>query len=152
MVCPNCNSTDLKKLSLIYAAGASESRGRILGFFVGSGNGLLFGKYTGTSQSRLSKTAAPPGKLPFATPTILWLLGFFVVMAFAGRGRLSTLMAIVSAFYLFLLPAYVIGALFYNFLVRPKKHKAWEKEFLCQRCGTVVASMACPNDTVPSRV
>jgi hypothetical protein len=27
----------------------------------------------------------PPKKLPFAAPMILWLLGFFVVMAFAGR-------------------------------------------------------------------
>jgi hypothetical protein len=73
-------------------------------------------------------------------------------MAFAGRGKLSTLMAMVSTLYLVLLPAYVIAALFYNFLVRPKKHRAWENQFLCQRCGTLVASIACPNDVVPSRV
>jgi len=41
MVCPNCNSTDLKKLSLIYAAGVYESRGSLLGALVGSGDGLL---------------------------------------------------------------------------------------------------------------
>src|SRR5260370_27525836 len=62
MVCPNCNSTDLKKMSLIYAAGVHESRGRILGFFVGSGDGLLFGRYRGTNQNRLSKMVGPPRK------------------------------------------------------------------------------------------
>ena len=51
-------------------------------------------------------------------------------------------MAIVSALYLVLLPAYIIRALFYNFLVRPNKHKAWENQFLCQRCGTAVDSLA----------
>jgi len=86
MVCPNCNSTDLKKLSLIHAAGVYESRGRIVGL-TGSGDGVLLGKYRGASQSRLSKLTSPPRKAPYVSPFVLWLLGFFVVMAFAGRGK-----------------------------------------------------------------
>lgn len=135
MVCPNCNSTDLKKISLIYTAGMYESRGRMRGLFLGSSDGWLYGRYRGTNQSHLSKIVGPPGKFPYIAPTILWILGFFVVMAFAGRGRLSTLMAIVSMVYLFLLPAYLLGALFSNLFLRAKKLRTWERKFMCQRCG-----------------
>jgi hypothetical protein len=69
-----------------------------------------------------------------------------------GRGRLSLMMGALAVGYLLMLPAYLLAALRYNFFLRPKKQKAWENQFLCQRCGTVVAPMACPNDTVPSRV
>ena len=82
MVCPNCRSSDLKKASLLHAAGFYQSRGRIGGFFLGNRAGLPFGRYRGTSQSRLSAMAGPPGKLPYLTPVIIWLAGFFVVMAF----------------------------------------------------------------------
>jgi hypothetical protein len=136
MVCPNCNSTDLKKLSLIYAAGVYESRGRILAFLVGSGDDLLLGRYRGTSQSHLSKALSPPRKLPYAAPVILWLLGFFILMSFVGREKLSWIRGALSVGYLLQLPAYILAALFYNFFVRPKKHKDWNEKFICQRCGS----------------
>ena len=141
MVCLNCKSTDLKKLSLIYTAGVYESRGRIHGLFLGSGDGVFLGKHRGTSRSHLSKLASPPRKAPYLAPIIFWLLGFFIVMAFAGRGRLSTLMAIASVGYLFLLPALLIGAFIYNLFVYQKRYCNWDRRFLCQRCGsTSVAS------------
>lgn len=135
MVCPNCNSTDLKKLSLIHAAGVYESRGRVGGVLLGSGNGFLLGKYKGASQSRLSRLASPPRKAPYIVPVVLWLIGFFIVMAFAGRGKLSWMMGALSVGYLLLLPAYLLAALLYNFFLRPKKFKDWNEEFICQRCG-----------------
>lgn len=135
MVCPNCNSSDVKRLSLIHAAGLYESRGRTLGFFAGSGDGLLFGRYRGTSQSCLSKGASPPRRLPYAAPMILWLLGFFILMSFAGREKLSWMMGALSVCYLLILPAYVLAALLYNFFFRPKKYRDWNEEFICQRCG-----------------
>lgn len=134
MVCPNCHSSDVQKASLIHAAGVYESRGRILGFFAGSGNGLLFGRYRGTSQSQLSRAASPPRKLPYAAPAILWLPGFFIVMSFAVRSRLSWMMGALSIGYLQLLPTYLLAALFYNFFLRPRKYKDWNEEFICQRC------------------
>jgi hypothetical protein len=93
MICPNCNSTDLKKLSLIYEAGTYESHGRLHGLFLGSIGGLWAGRYRGTNQSSLSKMVAPPMKLPYASPTILWVVAFFILMAPVGRGKLSMLMA-----------------------------------------------------------
>jgi hypothetical protein len=138
MPCPNCNSTDLKKLSLIYAAGVHESRGRIGGLLLGFGDGLFLGKYRGMSQSRLSKMAGPPRKAPYVTPVILWVVGLFIVMAFAGRGKLSWMMGALSVGYLFALPAYLLAALLYNFFLRPKRNKHWEEKFMCLRCATFV--------------
>src|SRR2546427_612238 len=122
MVCANCNSTDLKKLPLIHAAGTYGSSGRFCGFFFGNSDGLLFGRYKGTSQSRLSKMVGPPRALPSAAPMILWVLGFFILMAFDGRGKLSWVIGMLSVAYFFLLPAYLLASLLYNFFVRPTKH------------------------------
>lgn len=49
-------------------------------------DGLLFGSYRGKNQSRLSKTVRPPAKFPYASPAILWLVGFF-----QSAGRFSAL-------------------------------------------------------------
>ena len=135
MVCPNCNSPDLTKLSLVYAAGVYESCGRIGGLLLGSGDGHLLGKYKSASQSRLSKMASPPGKAPYIAPIISWLLGFFIVMAFAVCEKLSWIMGALSVGYLLILPAYLLAALIYNLFLRPKKCKDWNEEFICQGCG-----------------
>ena len=120
---------------MVYSGGVYESRGRILGFLAGSSAGLLFGKYRGTSQSRLSKATSPPRKLPYAAPIVLWLVVFFPTMAFVSRARLSMVTGSISVAYILALPVYLLVAVLYNGLVRPKKHKNWEGKFMCQRCG-----------------
>lgn len=139
MVCPNCSSTDLRKVSLVHSAGVYESRGHFLGFLLG-GNGAVFGRYRGTSQSHLSRMLNPPRKLPYVAPTVLWLMGFFVLMSFDARGKLSWEMSVLSVAYVLFLPAYWLGSLFYNFFVRPKKVRRWQQNFMCQRCGAIVES------------
>ncbi|SRR5579871_100585 len=136
MVCPNCSSTDLKKVSLVHSAGVYESRGSFVGFLLGGG--ALFGRYRGTSQSRLSASLNPPRKLPYVAPIILWLIGFFILMSFDAQGKLSWAMALVSVAYVLFLPAYLLGALIYNLFVRPKRVGKWQENFLCQRCGALV--------------
>jgi hypothetical protein len=135
MRCPHCNSTDLQKASLIYAAGVYQTRGRMGGLLLGNGDAFFVGKYKGANQSLLSKMVAPPRKAPYVAPVVLWLIGFFIVMAFAGRGKLSWMMGALSVGYLLVLPAYLLAALLYNFFPRPAKYKAWNEEFICQRCG-----------------
>lgn len=152
MVCPNCNSSALKRVSLIHAAGLYQSQGRFRGFLLGSSEGLHFGRYRGTSQSQLSIMVGPPKKGRYLAPTILWLLGFFVVMAFAGRGKLTTPMAIVSVAYLFLLPAFLIGTLAYNYFVYPKKYRTWERTYMCQRCGTLAEIPAGTCESIEAHV
>jgi len=152
MVCLNCNSTDLKRVSLIHAAGVYESRGRFRGLLFGSTDGALFGRYRGTSQSRLSALLNPPGKAPYVGPIILWLIGFFILMSFDGRGKLSWEMAALSAAYLLALPAYLLGSLSYNFVVRPRRLKDWERKFMCQRCGAIVENQSSSAADVQARV
>jgi len=125
----------LKKASLIYAAGVYESRGRIGGLLFGNGDAFFVGKYRGANQSLLSKMLGPPKKAPYLAPVILWVMGFFIVIAFAGRGKLSWMMGALSVGYLLILPAYLLAALLYNFFLRPKKYKDWTEEFICQQCG-----------------
>jgi hypothetical protein len=138
MVCPSCTSTDLKKISLIHAAGVYESRGQIRGLMFGAADGFLLGKYRGKSQSHLSKSLDPPRKLPYAAPIVLWLVGLFPTMAFVSRAKLSLLAGSLSMAYILALPVYLLVALLYNGLVRPKKHKNWEGKFMCQRCGAPI--------------
>ena len=138
MVCLNCTSTDLRKVSLTHAAGVYESRGWFLGFLLGGMDGALFGRYRGTSQSRLSRMLNPPRKLPYVAPTILWLIGFFILLSFVGRGKLSWEMALLSVAYILALPASLLGSLSYNIVVRPRKLKNWERRFMCQRCGAMI--------------
>jgi hypothetical protein len=121
MVCPSCNSTDLKRVSLIYAAGVHESRGSLRGLVFGDGDGLPFGRWRGRSQSLLSRRMAPPRKAPYLAPALAWLLGFFILVAFAGRGKLSWLIGVLSAAYALLLPTYLLASLFYNFFVEIKR-------------------------------
>ena len=81
--------------------------------------------------------AAPPRNVPFIEPIVLWLLGFFILMAFDARGKLSWVMGALSVAYIFLLPAYLLGALFYNLCIRTKNYRDWEERFLCLACGLV---------------
>ena len=138
MVCPNCSSTNLRKVSLVHAAGIHESRGRFLGLLLGNMDGVLFGQYRGTSQSRLSRLLNPPRKLPYLAPIVLWLIGFFILMSFDARGKLSWVMAVFSVTYVLLLPTYLLGSLIYNLFIHPKKFKQWQQKFICQQCGAIV--------------
>ena len=136
--CPNCHSGDVRRVSLIHAAGVYESSGRVRGWFAGVADGILFGTYTGKNQSRLSKMVRPPAKFPCAAPAILWLVGFFPLMAFVGRGKLSFAMGLASAAYILLLPTLVVSAVVYNFFVYPQKYRTWDGTFMCQRCGAFI--------------
>ena len=80
----------------------------------------------------------PPAKFPYATPAILWLVGFFPLMAFVGRRKLSFAMGLVSAAYVLLLPALVVLAFSYNSFVYPEKYRTWEGTFMCQRCAALI--------------
>jgi len=129
VVCSKCNSSDLKKVSLIYAAGTYQSRGGFLGCLIGSG--LLFGRYRETSQSRLAASLRPPRKAPCVSPIIFWLVGCFPVLSLIANEIRAPLKGTVAIAYFLLLPVCCLAALFYNVLVRvcvlrrrlPKHHE-----------------------------
>src|SRR6266852_4366348 len=81
--CPKCNSTDLKKVSLVHEEGLfrSEDRTRLRAVVAGGGGpDLVVGRTTtrGTEQSALSKNLTPPVKWSYLKVTgwsVLVLLG-----------------------------------------------------------------------------
>src|SRR6202790_2068769 len=74
--CPNCNGTDLKKLSLAYQQGQVrvDTRTRLRGVVVGEGGpDVVVGRATtrGTHQTELSKQPSPPAKWSYLK-LVLW--------------------------------------------------------------------------------
>jgi hypothetical protein len=74
--CPNCNSTNLKKVSLVYQQGLSHTvaHTRQRAVAVGCGLGFLIGTATtrGVHQSVLSKQLSPPVKWPYRKLVLWW--------------------------------------------------------------------------------
>jgi hypothetical protein len=129
---------DLRRLSVVYAAGTYQLRGRFCSLRLGSNDTVGFGTYQGTFQSRLARSVEPPSRLPCLQPMILWLVGFFIATALAPHGKLSWATSVFMALYLVLLPIYLVLSLLYNLLVHPKNYRRWEGKFLCLRCGAIV--------------
>src|SRR5437867_13450809 len=82
--CPNCNSIDLKKVSLAYEEGLFRSKGRTRLHAVVAGGGgpdLVVGRATthGTQQSALSKKLTPPVKWSYLKVTGSSVLVFVCV-------------------------------------------------------------------------
>ena len=82
--CPNCSSTNLKRVSLAYREGLSylraHTRLRVVAV-VGSGPDLVIGKATtrGFHQSVLSKQLAPPVKWSYRKLTLWWAVVFLSI-------------------------------------------------------------------------
>ena len=148
--CPQCNSTDLKKLSLAYEEGISHvnARTRLRGVVVGSdGPDLVVGSGTtkGIQQTAISKAAAPPTRWSYKR-----LIGWSVLL-FLAVGWIvfytNTVMTNSESVVSVPLTLYVVVALgIFTVLVASFwKHNAgcrlklakWNRSFLCTRCGTI---------------
>ena len=76
MECQACHSTHLQRLSLVYDSGLSDVAAHSLGV-VGGG----FQVHRGTSQSRLSRVAAPPKKQSYFRVVLLWFVSCWILSA-----------------------------------------------------------------------
>jgi hypothetical protein len=149
--CPNCRCTDLKKVSLVYQEGlhSVSTRTRLRGVVVGSdGPDLVVGRATtkGTHQTEISKVLAPPTKWSY-----LKLIGW-AVLVFLSVGWIvfyvntlvknSSSVSSVSLTIYTVLSAgvFVICVLAYwkhNYYSYAREFAAWDRSFICQRCGTI---------------
>jgi hypothetical protein len=151
MQCPKCKSEDAVKLSLVYAAGLSdvETRSRGHGWALGDG-GLLLGfgssKGTGTSQTQLSKLAAPPRKKKYRHVILAWLIGLLMagplidVFVASSRNPEALLRRDFQIFaYIFSALVVLVLAILWRFnhVVFPRRLDVWNRSFMCQRCGEV---------------
>src|SRR6516162_1103339 len=82
--CPNCNSTNLRKVSLAYQEGLvrTVARTRVRAVVVGGhGPDLLVARATtqGSQQSNLSKRLSPPVKWSYRKLILWWALAFLSI-------------------------------------------------------------------------
>src|ERR1700732_3543275 len=147
--CPNCNSTELKGLSVAFHEGrfSVNTSSRLRGVVVSaSGPDVVIGRATtrGLQQSELSKTLSPPTKWSYGKP-ILWSVGIsFVALIVYVRSVMShpgpassfpaTLYAVIFPVDLAVLLAVIWR---HNHSTYSREYGEWSRSFLCERCGTV---------------
>jgi hypothetical protein len=149
--CPNCNSTDLKKVSLAYQEGLFHTvvHTRFRAVAVGSdGPDLFVARATtrGFHQSVLSKRLNPPAKWSHRKLIRWWVavsisIGWNVFYINTGHKNSAgvpspslTIFALLSAATFLLL---LVLFWRHNRTNHKRRYSQWERSFLCQRCGTI---------------
>jgi hypothetical protein len=150
--CPNCRSTDLKKVSLAYQEGLQHvsTRTRIRGVVVGSdGPDVVVGRATtkGTQQTEVSKALTPPKKWSYAklggwSALAFLSVGWIVFYVNAITNNSSSVSSLPLTIYAVLF-AVVFAVCFvaywnHNHSTYPRQIGVWDRSFICQRCGAVV--------------
>ena len=149
--CPNCKSTDLKKVSLAYQQGLQHvsTRTRLRGVVVGSdGPDVLVGRATtkGTQQTEISKKLTPPKKWSYLKLTGRSILAFlsvgWVVFYMNTITKNSSSVSSVPLTIYIVLSAGVFVALVlaywnHNHYTYAQEFAVWDRSFFCQRCGTI---------------
>src|SRR5947199_2950092 len=155
--CPNCNSTDLKKVSLAYQEGlfctVAHTRWRAVAAG-GHGPDFVIGKATtrGFHQSALSKRLTPPVKWSYRKLTLWWVvvflsigwIVFYINTITKNSAAVSspplTLFALLSAatFRLMLVLLWR-----HNQSAYKRRYSLWQRSFICQRCGTLTEGRLC---------
>jgi hypothetical protein len=150
MNCPECGSSETKRLQVVYEEGTSNIRGSAL---VAEGKGLGIAPIQGYSQTKLAKLAEPPGE----SPTQLWIAMFFVSLLWCLGKFIPGFFGFETAEWKDLLEkAYangfvftvgIIGGIFcafklikgmiYNRTKFPDLNKAWLKKWMCMKCGKI---------------
>jgi hypothetical protein len=147
--CQQCNSSDLKKVSLAYQEGLyhANTRTRLIGLLLGSaGPGALIGKATtkGSHQTELSRVLRPPMKWSYLKLAgwfgfiMLVSLVAYVQVVMASPPPVSSLPGELLALVLcgiFILLLAVIWR--HNHATYPTEYAKWDRSFVCERCGSV---------------
>jgi hypothetical protein len=147
--CPDCNSADLKRVSLAYQESVRhvDTRTRLRAFLFGHGGpNLIVGRADtqGVHWTELSKVLSPPRKWSYmrlilgSLMVTLAALFAYVVFVASTRPPVSTL---PLKMYVFLAPVVFLVLAFaawrHNHLAFPREYARWDRSFICQRCGAV---------------
>jgi len=149
--CPNCGSTDLKKVSLAYQEGLfyTAARTRLRAVGVGScGPDFVIGKATtrGFHQSVLSKQLTPPVKWSYRKLILWWVVVFlsigwivFYINTITKNSAAVLSPPLVLWSGLSAITFLLLLVLFWrhNQFAYKRRYSQWERSFLCQRCGTL---------------
>lgn len=151
MECLQCGSTEFTKLSLIHEQGSSTlhavSGGLGLTFGMG-GADLVLGRARtrGEIQTKLSKRVSPPHKWSYWKTIVGGLIGLMVLEfalgyahTFLGYGENFRRQLDWLAWPYIGLLGFVLGLIvWYNFQAFPRRYRAWDRSFMCRRCGHVI--------------
>jgi hypothetical protein len=149
--CAKCNSTDLKKVSLVYDEGIykTEARTRLTAAVVGgSGPDLIVGRTAtrASNQSALSKQLSPPVKwsyvkVVFRSVLVFLSVGWIVFYVNAVATKSSTVWSLPLTFFTLVSSAGFALLLFlvwrHNHSTYAQEYALWDRAFICQRCGAL---------------
>lgn len=149
--CPNCNTTDLKKVSLVYQEGLSRvnSRTRIRGVVVGSeGPDLVVGTGTtkGIEQTAMSKAVAPPTKWSYmklfgwsvlAFLAVGWVVFYVNTVTTNSQSVISLPLAVYIVVAVCAFAGAFVGFWRHNRSTYPRDYALWDRSYFCNRCGTI---------------
>jgi hypothetical protein len=149
--CPNCRSTDLKKVSLVYQEGLQHvsTRTRLRGVVVGSdGPDVVVGRATtkGTQQTEISKALTPPKKLSypklFGWSTLVFLsVGWIVFYVNTITNNSSSVSSLPLTAFAVLSTGLFVALCFHywnhNHSTYPRQYAQWDRTFFCEHCGYV---------------
>ena len=147
--CPNCQSADLKKLSLAYQEGRFQvdTRTRLGGVVVGEGGpNVVVGRAStrGIQQTEHSKHLSPPAKWSYIKLVLWSAFASLVALVVYVRSVMSSSYPASSLpvkLYAFLAPVALIllVALFWrhNHSTYRRQYAQWNRSFICEGCGTV---------------
>jgi hypothetical protein len=147
--CPNCHTSDVKKVSMAYQEGLSRvgTRSRLRALLFGEdGPNVIVGTAVmkGMYQTDLSRTLRPPKKWSYGK-VLLWAGIVSVVSLIFYTNTVMSSASMASALPVVLFG--VIGAVVllasvaviwrHNHLVYPRQYTTWSGSFICGRCGAV---------------
>jgi hypothetical protein len=149
--CANCNSTDLKKVSLAYQEGLfrTVAHTRLRAVVVGDhGPDLIIGQATtrGLHQSVLSQQLNPPVKWSYRKLTLWWvvvslsvgwILFYINTLTKNSAAILSAPLVLFSGLSAVVFLLLLVLSWNHNQSTYKRRYDQWERSFLCQRCGTL---------------
>jgi hypothetical protein len=149
--CPNCNSANLKRVSLAYQEGLffTAAHTRLRAVVVGGhGPDFVIGKATtrGFHQSVLSNQLYPPVKWSYRKLILWWalmLLSIGWIVFYINTGTKNSSAVLSPPVFLFsglsAITFLLLLVLFWrhNQFTHKRRYSQWERSFLCQRCGTL---------------
>lgn len=143
-VCPHCGSDQIQRYSVAYANGISNVNTNTVGVGITKGGlGIGGAKTTGTSQTALSQSVAPPEKFNI----IKWVIASVIIAPIACT-LFFAIVEVVTGFsaikiWSILNFASIVAALYYfpyrfyqyNKNVYPQEMERWQHSWLCAKCG-----------------
>jgi hypothetical protein len=133
--CPGCAGETFRKLSLVVSSGVSHVSTRSSGLGVGLGGGIAVGgaNTRGVHVTELARKVSPPQPMSVFKAVLLGFLIGAVLSAMMPAGA-----SVVAG--LLVLAGPIVGgyiAVQHNRNVYAPAYTAWERKFMCDRCGEI---------------